>query len=171
MPGTRATTQCAHSPDTSKRLPAKSITRIQQSLSTLLYYSITVDPIMLVALSTLAYAQTKATAYTSLVVIQLLNYAATHPGSTICYHASDMVLCTHSATHEATSSSMTGQPIPPKHSLANQNSMDQFTTHAKLFAMSWSLPPKLKSPAYLSMARSDSVSPSTNSFNLILIIF
>jgi hypothetical protein len=51
---------------------------------------------MLVALSTSAYAQRKAIANTAKSVIQVPNYAATHPGATIWYHAtSDMVLCTH----------------------------------------------------------------------------
>jgi hypothetical protein len=51
---------------------------------------------MLVALGLLASQQTKATAATAEKVVQLLNYAATHPNAVICYHASGMVLYGHS---------------------------------------------------------------------------
>ena len=46
---------------------------------------------MLVALGTLAAAQTKGTTQTMDAAIQLLNYAATNPNATIRYHWSDMM--------------------------------------------------------------------------------
>jgi hypothetical protein len=65
-----------------------------------MYYIIIVDPAMLIALGTLASVQTSESHLASIaqVVIQLLNYAATHPNATICYHVSDMGLCTHRDT-------------------------------------------------------------------------
>jgi hypothetical protein len=53
-----------------------------------LYYARAVDPTVLMPLNDIATEQTKAT--------QLLDYLATHPDATIRYHASDMILHTHS---------------------------------------------------------------------------
>jgi hypothetical protein len=78
--------------DTSAPLDPKAITRIQQIVGTLLYYARAVDSSMLVALGTLAEEQTKGTENTGKAVVQLLNYAATHPDATLQYHASDMIL-------------------------------------------------------------------------------
>jgi hypothetical protein len=47
---------------------------------------------MLVALGTIAANQSKATATTANAAEKLLNYAATHPDTTIRYRRSDMVL-------------------------------------------------------------------------------
>ena len=55
-----------------------------------------VDNTMLVALSSLAAAQTTATAKTMAAANQLLDYAATHPNATIRFERSDMVLYIHS---------------------------------------------------------------------------
>jgi hypothetical protein len=51
---------------------------------------------MLVALGSLAATQTTSTQATATACTQLLNYCATHPDAVIRYHASDMVLHTHS---------------------------------------------------------------------------
>jgi hypothetical protein len=51
---------------------------------------------MLVALGTLASAQTKGTEATAQAITQLLNYCATHPDATVRYNASDMYLHVHS---------------------------------------------------------------------------
>ena len=51
---------------------------------------------MLVALNTLASQQAAGTQATLHAITQLLNYCATHPDATIRFHASDMVLWTHS---------------------------------------------------------------------------
>jgi hypothetical protein len=50
---------------------------------------------MLVALGSLASAQSKGTEDTLEAAIQLLNYAATLPGATIRFHSSDMILHIH----------------------------------------------------------------------------
>jgi L-asparaginase II len=47
---------------------------------------------MLVALSTLAAAQSKGTRATARTAVQLLNYAASHPDAVICFHSSDKLL-------------------------------------------------------------------------------
>ena len=51
---------------------------------------------MLVALGTLAAAQSKGTQATAKAAVQLLNYAATHPEAIIRFHASQMILHVHS---------------------------------------------------------------------------
>jgi hypothetical protein len=51
---------------------------------------------MLVALGSLAAAQTQGTEKTMDAAIQLLNYAATHPDAAVRFHASDMILYIHS---------------------------------------------------------------------------
>jgi hypothetical protein len=51
---------------------------------------------MLVALGTLAAAQTKGTERTMEASRQLLDYAATHPDAAVRFHKSDMVLYCHS---------------------------------------------------------------------------
>ena len=66
-------------------------------IGTLLYYSLAINPKMLVALGTIAAEQRKATENTAEAVVKLLKYAATHPNATICYHTSNMILYTHSA--------------------------------------------------------------------------
>ena len=51
---------------------------------------------MLVALGTLASAQTKGTEATTRAAAQLLDYAATHPAAVLQFKASNMVLHVHS---------------------------------------------------------------------------
>jgi hypothetical protein len=51
---------------------------------------------MLVVLGTIAANQSKTTTTTANAVVKLLNYAAKHPGATIRYRRSDMVLYLHS---------------------------------------------------------------------------
>jgi hypothetical protein len=80
-----AKAQYAEDANTSSPLDQPQITRIQQVIGTLLYYSIAVDPTMLVALGTIAATQATATKHTASAVVQLLNYAATHTDATICY--------------------------------------------------------------------------------------
>jgi hypothetical protein len=96
IPTYGAKIQYAPDADTAATLPPEQITRIQQIIGTLLYYSLAVDPTMLVALGSIAATQSKATSTTAKAVVQLLDYAATHPDATIRYHASDMVLYDHS---------------------------------------------------------------------------
>ena len=82
--------------DTTARLPKHEIKRLQQIISTFLFYGRAVDPTLLTALSELSSAQATATEATKRACHQFLDYCATHPTSTICYHASNMVLKLHS---------------------------------------------------------------------------
>ena len=82
--------------NTTARLPTHEIKCLQQIIGTFLFYSRAVDPTLLTALSELSSAQATATEATKRVCHQFLDYCATHPASTIRYHASDMVLKLHS---------------------------------------------------------------------------
>jgi hypothetical protein len=88
--------QFAPSIDTSPNLQPSDIRHIQKVVGTLLYYALAVDNTMLVALGDLASAQANGTQQTMEAVTWLLNYAATHPDATVCFHASDMILHIHS---------------------------------------------------------------------------
>ena len=88
--------QYANAPDNSPVLSPSEITRVQQIVGTLLYYSISVDPTMAVALGSIASTQSKATALTQGECNWVLDYAASNPDATIRYHASNMVLYIHS---------------------------------------------------------------------------
>jgi hypothetical protein len=91
-----AAPQMTAPPDTSATLSALEITTLQQIICTLLYYARAVDSSMLVALGSLASAQTKATTNTMKAARQLLDYAATHPQATIRLTRRDMILHVHS---------------------------------------------------------------------------
>ena len=77
-------------------LDSVDINLIQKSLGTFLYYGITVNNTILVALSTIASEQSAATSNTAKKITQLLIYLATNPDATIRYKRSDMVLWVHS---------------------------------------------------------------------------
>ena len=77
-------------------LPAKIIKILQQIAGTLLYYSIAVDPTMLIALGSIVAQQSKDTEKTYVDTLWLLNYAATHPDAKMRYTARDMILHIHS---------------------------------------------------------------------------
>ena len=95
-PAYGAKVQYAPDPDHTTALNAADCKRVQEVIGVLLYYARAVDPTMLVALGTLATQQAQGTQATMEALTQLLNYCATHPDATIRYHASDMVLWTHS---------------------------------------------------------------------------
>ena len=76
-------------------LPPDRIKRIQQIIGTIMYYARAVDLTTLVALSSIAAEQTKATKNTEKRVAQLLDYLHTHKDATIRYVASDMILNIH----------------------------------------------------------------------------
>ena len=82
--------------DTSAILDDKRKQRIQQIVGSILYYARAVDLTVLMALSTIASDQSKATEKTEQTVEQLLDYCATHPDATIRYRASNMILNIHS---------------------------------------------------------------------------
>jgi hypothetical protein len=89
-------TQLTPEPDDSAPLDKAAITRLQEVIGTLLYYARAIDSTMLVALGSLASAQTHGTEATAKACTHLLNYCATHPDAVIRYHASGMVLHLHS---------------------------------------------------------------------------
>jgi hypothetical protein len=61
-----------------------------------LYYARAVDPTVLMPLNGIETEEIKATEKTQAATNQLLDYLATHPDTTIRYHASYMILHTHS---------------------------------------------------------------------------
>jgi hypothetical protein len=91
-----ASIQYAEPEDTSTPLNKQCITRLQQIIGTFLFYGRAVDNTMLVALGTLAAAQTQGTEKTMDATVQLLNYAATHPDAAVRFHKSNMILYIHS---------------------------------------------------------------------------
>ena len=88
--------QFAEPEDETPPLSKASVTRLQQIIGTLLYCARAVDSTMLVALSTLASAQSCGTEATMDAATHLLNCAHTHPDAKVRFHKSDMVLCIHS---------------------------------------------------------------------------
>jgi hypothetical protein len=55
-----------------------------------------VDPTIVMPLNDIATEQTRETEKTQASTNQMLDYLATHPDTTIRYHASDMILHIHS---------------------------------------------------------------------------
>jgi hypothetical protein len=91
-----AKVQFTDDPDTSPLIAPDRVKRLQQIVGTFLYYARAIDSTMLVALGTLASAQTKATLHTEKLITHFLNYAATNPEATVRYHSSNMILNIHS---------------------------------------------------------------------------
>jgi hypothetical protein len=116
--------QLTPAPDATDLLPPSTLTRIQESVGTLLFYGRAIDSTMLVALGTIASQQSKGTHATAQALTQLINYAAARPDATVRYHVSDMYLHVHSDASylsEASARSRAGgifflskrPPIPP----------------------------------------------------------
>jgi hypothetical protein len=84
-------------PDASELLNANCKHCVQEILGSLLYYAQVVNNKLLVALSAIAARQAKATIATKQVVNLLLDCVATYPNDGIVYHASDVILCAHTA--------------------------------------------------------------------------
>jgi hypothetical protein len=95
-PNYGAKKQMTTEPDTGTLLDPKQVKRLQQIIGVLLYYARAVDSTMLVALGSLAAAQTKATTNTMRDANQLLDYVCTHPNATVRFKKSDMILKIHS---------------------------------------------------------------------------
>jgi len=74
--------------DTSPLLPPTRVTRIQQIVGTIMYYARAVDLTALVALSSIASEQAKATVDTEQRIEQLLDYLHTHKDATTLYSTS-----------------------------------------------------------------------------------
>eukprot|EP00957_Ditylum_brightwellii_P019364 1460821-Ditylum_brightwellii.AAC.1 len=84
--------QLTMAPDTSDPLNKIEIKRIQAIIGTLLYYVRQVHPTMLVAIGTIAAAQSKGTEAKVKAVEHLLDYCASHPNATVRYTPSNMML-------------------------------------------------------------------------------
>jgi hypothetical protein len=76
----------------SPALDAADRQRLQEIIGTLLYYGRPIDSTLLVAIGTLASAQTQGTKATANASKQLLNYCATHPNAIVGFPASNMCL-------------------------------------------------------------------------------
>ena len=64
-------------------------------VGTFLYYARAIDNTMLVALTDVSAAQTKATEHTLQATVRILNYAATYPEAILTYTRSNMILHVH----------------------------------------------------------------------------
>ena len=82
--------------DTTNQSSYDEIKHIQQAVGSIFYYARTVDLTVLMALSTIASEQTRATQKALTNLNQLLDYLASRPNAKIRYHASDMILNIHS---------------------------------------------------------------------------
>ena len=82
--------------DTSPPLDKHGIKRIQRIVGGILYYARAVDMTVLMALSSIAAEQMKATEKTHSRCLQLLDYLATNSEAKVRFYASDMVLNIHS---------------------------------------------------------------------------
>ena len=88
--------QLSDAKDNSLVLHLLDITHIKTVVGTLLYYTISVDNTVMVALGDLKSLLKKGTQKTIDALTQLLNYAATHPNATVYFRRSGMILHIHS---------------------------------------------------------------------------
>ncbi len=93
--GTEA--QASFPQDNMPKLDKKGIKRVQKIVGSILYYVRAVDMTVLMALSTIAVNQMKATKRTMEQCMQLLDYLAHNTDAKVRFHASDMVLNIHSS--------------------------------------------------------------------------
>jgi hypothetical protein len=99
MPVYGAKTQDA-TQDETPPLTANQCLNIQKVTGSVLYYAREVEKTVLMPINDIATEQIRATEKTQASTNQLLDYLATHPDATIRYHASDMIIHTHSdASH------------------------------------------------------------------------
>ncbi len=82
--------------DASLPLDTKGIRRIQKIVGSILFYARAVDMTVLMALSSIASEQLKATELTMQRCTQLLDYLASNSDAKVRFHASDMVMNIHS---------------------------------------------------------------------------
>jgi hypothetical protein len=82
--------------DETTPLMAQQCLTIQKVTGSVLYYARAVDPTVLVPRNDITTEQSKATEKTQATMNQLLDYLATHPNTTIRYHATYMILHIHS---------------------------------------------------------------------------
>ena len=91
-----AKAQAPLAPDTSPGLDATGIKKVQKIVGSILYYARAVDMTVLIALSSIAIEQTRATTKTMSRCTQLLDYLASNANAKIRFYASDMILNIHS---------------------------------------------------------------------------
>jgi hypothetical protein len=77
-------------------LSKAQILKLQQVIGVFLFYARAIDSSILVTLSDLASQQTQGTQQTEQNMLHMLDYLATHPDTTVWYHASDMKLAIES---------------------------------------------------------------------------
>ncbi len=82
-------------PDATPVLDTKRIKQIQQIVGSILYYAHVVDMTVLMALSSIAVEQIKASEKTMERCIQLLDYLASNSKAKVRFHASDMIMNIH----------------------------------------------------------------------------
>jgi hypothetical protein len=80
--------------DSTPKLNAKGIKRVQKIVGSILFYARAVD-MMVMALSSIVVKQTKATEKTMARCTQLLDYLSGHSDAKVRFHASDMILNIH----------------------------------------------------------------------------
>jgi hypothetical protein len=83
-------------PNSSLKLDAKGIKRVQKIVGSVLYYARAVNMTVLMALSSIAVEQMKAMEKTMAQRTQLLDYLSGHADAKVRFHASDMILNIHS---------------------------------------------------------------------------
>ncbi len=105
-----AAAQTPPPPDTLKKVSPDDIKRIQRVVGSILYYAHAVDSTVLMALSSIAITQSKATEVTMEQTKQMLDYLATHPDATVRFQASDMILNIHSDASYLSESLWDGRP-------------------------------------------------------------
>ena len=79
-------TQWADNESDKPSLPPEDIKCIQKVVEEFLYYKISVEPIILVELGTLAVAHSKGIEYTKQSVANLPYYCATNPYAKLIFH-------------------------------------------------------------------------------------
>jgi hypothetical protein len=114
-----------------------------------------------VALSTIASEQSKGTQQTMQKCKQLLDYLATHPDDTVCFHASDMILNIHSdasylSESKAHTTSVAIFSWDRNRTLQNQSNSTRRSSHSvQSYVLLWLLQPKQNSvPSFSTANRS-----------------
>ena len=88
--------QLAHPEDDSPELNPTNSNTVQQFVGKFLYYAHAVYHTIISSLNTMKAQKSKSTQEIATKVVQLLNYAATHPEAITRYHAGVMTLYLHS---------------------------------------------------------------------------
>jgi hypothetical protein len=91
-----ATAQAPAPPDDTPKLNDVGIKRVQKIVGSILYYARAVNMTVLMALSSIATEQTKATDRTLERCMQLLDYLASNNPAKVRFHALDMIMNIHS---------------------------------------------------------------------------